>query len=118
MNTILGVEYLDCRDSAAVSQAIRDLVVRGAPAIGIAAAYGVVLAGRSITAKHGADYQGETSGTIRFASNQSVRALYVPLKEHANATGHRIFEIELYKTSSGIALGEIARATVTIQKFD
>jgi methylthioribose-1-phosphate isomerase len=50
-----GVEYLECRDSAAVSQAIRDLVVRGAPAIGIAAAYGVVLAGRSVTAKHGSD---------------------------------------------------------------
>src|ERR1700741_5189906 len=50
-----GVEYLECRDSAAVAQAIRDLVVRGAPAIGIAAAYGVVLAGRGITAKHGVD---------------------------------------------------------------
>lgn len=37
------VAYLDCRDVAAVFEAIRGLRVRGAPAIGIAAAYGVVL---------------------------------------------------------------------------
>ena len=37
-------EWIRCGDAAAVAQAIRDLVVRGAPAIGIAAAYGVVLA--------------------------------------------------------------------------
>jgi methylthioribose-1-phosphate isomerase len=49
------VEYLDCQDSAAVAQAIRDLVVRGAPAIGIAAAYGMVLAGRGIVAGQGAE---------------------------------------------------------------
>ncbi|GAB3791467.1 S-methyl-5-thioribose-1-phosphate isomerase [Dyella agri] len=36
--------WIDCRDAAAVTQAIRDLAVRGAPAIGIAAAWGVVLA--------------------------------------------------------------------------
>src|SRR5688572_30008203 len=48
------VVYLECLDSAAVAQAIRDLVVRGAPAIGIAAAYGVVLAGRSVDAPDGA----------------------------------------------------------------
>lgn len=42
------VEYLDFRDSDAVAVAIRDLVVRGAPAIGIAAAWGAVLAARQI----------------------------------------------------------------------
>jgi len=36
--------WMACRDAAEVTQAIRDLVVRGAPAIGIAAAWGVVLA--------------------------------------------------------------------------
>ena len=58
------VEYIECRDSAAVSQAIRDLVVRGAPAIGIAAAYGVVLAGRSMTAKHGSEALKKMSAAI------------------------------------------------------
>jgi methylthioribose-1-phosphate isomerase len=41
------VEYLRLADAASVAQAIKDMVVRGAPAIGIAAAYGVVLAVRA-----------------------------------------------------------------------
>jgi methylthioribose-1-phosphate isomerase len=35
--------YVSCRTAAEVAQAIRDMVVRGAPAIGCAAAFGVVL---------------------------------------------------------------------------
>lgn len=35
--------YVDCRSAADVAVAIRDMVVRGAPAIGCAAAFGVVL---------------------------------------------------------------------------
>ena len=38
--------WLECRSADDVAAAIRDLVVRGAPAIGIAAAWGVVLAAR------------------------------------------------------------------------
>lgn len=37
----------DCRDVPAVIRAIQELAVRGAPAIGVAAAYGAVLAGQS-----------------------------------------------------------------------
>ncbi len=47
------VEYLECASSHAVTEAIRALVVRGAPAIGIAAAYGVVLAARGVQAADG-----------------------------------------------------------------
>lgn len=36
--------YIDCRDVDSLASAIRTLAVRGAPAIGIAAAYGAVLA--------------------------------------------------------------------------
>ncbi len=39
--------YLAARAAAEVAQAIHDMVVRGAPAIGIAAAYGVVLAAQA-----------------------------------------------------------------------
>jgi len=39
--------YLDYDSASAVAAAIKDMVVRGAPAIGIAAAYAVVLAARS-----------------------------------------------------------------------
>jgi methylthioribose-1-phosphate isomerase len=43
-------EYLRCATSDEVAVAIRDLAVRGAPAIGIAAAWGVVLAARDVEA--------------------------------------------------------------------
>jgi len=41
------VEYLDFGNAADVAKAINQMVVRGAPAIGITAAYGVVLAARA-----------------------------------------------------------------------
>jgi methylthioribose-1-phosphate isomerase len=47
-------QWVDCRTPAEAAQAIRDLVVRGAPAIGIAAAWGVVLAAAKVDANDGA----------------------------------------------------------------
>lgn len=44
---------------AAVADAIRDMVVRGAPAIGISAAYGVVLAAREAWARAGDDWRAD-----------------------------------------------------------
>src|SRR5437588_2031062 len=38
------VVWVSCRDAHQVAQAIRDMVVRGAPAIGVAAAFGIALA--------------------------------------------------------------------------
>ncbi len=49
------VEYVRCDTSDDVAAAIHGLTVRGAPAIGIAAAWGVVLAGRDVQAASGAD---------------------------------------------------------------
>ncbi len=37
------IVYLDFTDYASMAEAIRDMVIRGAPAIGAAAAYGVAL---------------------------------------------------------------------------
>ena len=48
-------EEVRCDSAHEVANAIRDLVVRGAPAIGIAAAWGVVLAARALTANSGAE---------------------------------------------------------------
>ncbi len=45
------IVYLDCADVDTVIDAIRCLAVRGAPAIGIAAAYGVLLAADTIEAE-------------------------------------------------------------------
>ncbi|TAA23819.1 MULTISPECIES: S-methyl-5-thioribose-1-phosphate isomerase [Pseudoxanthomonas] len=49
------VEHLTCATSDEVAAAIHALAVRGAPAIGIAAAWGTVLAGRAIEAADGAE---------------------------------------------------------------
>ena len=48
------VENVLCTSSEAVAEAITALTVRGAPAIGIAAAWGVVLAARTVQAADGA----------------------------------------------------------------
>ena len=40
-------QYLQCETVQETAEAIREMVVRGAPAIGIAAAFGVVLAARA-----------------------------------------------------------------------
>lgn len=49
--------FLHYTEAAPVAQAIRDMVVRGAPAIGIAAAYAVVLAARHAYARVGAEWR-------------------------------------------------------------
>src|SRR5215472_14229210 len=43
--------YVTCRDYREVATAIRDMIVRGAPAIGVAAAMGVALGVRNSSAK-------------------------------------------------------------------
>ncbi len=42
------VEFLECQDARAVEQAIRELKVRGAPAIGVTAALGIALGAQSV----------------------------------------------------------------------
>lgn len=52
-----NVGFFACDSAAAVAQAIASMVVRGAPAIGIAAAYGVVLAARDAYEYRGPDWR-------------------------------------------------------------
>jgi methylthioribose-1-phosphate isomerase len=42
------IRYVDCKDASTVAKAIRTLTVRGAPAIGVAAAMGIALAAKKI----------------------------------------------------------------------
>jgi methylthioribose-1-phosphate isomerase len=44
------VRYLDCKDASSVAEAIRTMAIRGAPAIGVAAAMGIALAAKKIQA--------------------------------------------------------------------
>ncbi len=50
-------KFLHCENAADTAQAITDMVVRGAPAIGVTAAYGVVLAARKAWERAGAGWK-------------------------------------------------------------
>jgi methylthioribose-1-phosphate isomerase len=63
--------YVDCRSADEVASAIRDLVVRGAPAIGIAAAWGVVLA-----ARHDPQQVERALATLRAARPTAVNLMW------------------------------------------
>ncbi|MDE2089501.1 MAG: S-methyl-5-thioribose-1-phosphate isomerase [Gammaproteobacteria bacterium] len=58
-------EYLLLRDAAGVARAITDMAVRGAPAIGIAAAYGVVLAARARYVAAPAEWKRDIGADLR-----------------------------------------------------
>jgi methylthioribose-1-phosphate isomerase len=55
------VAYLDCADYRDVAEAIRTLAVRGAPAIGIAAAMGLALGARTLSGASADDFQSRLS---------------------------------------------------------
>ncbi len=70
-----NVRYLDYRDYREVAAAIREMVVRGAPAIGITAAYGMALAARSYDATSVAGVRAalrEAAATLRAARPTAV----------------------------------------------
>ena len=56
-----AVDFIDCRDYQAVAQAIRELKVRGAPAIGVTAAMGVALGAQAIQTT---DYDEFVNGVV------------------------------------------------------
>ncbi len=79
--TLLPTEHveIDCRDVPAVWEAIKTLRVRGAPAIGVAAAYGVVIGARSLGARDGASVRraiGEASASLRTSRPTAVNLFW------------------------------------------
>src|SRR5512134_3388314 len=57
--TLLPVEivYRECRNYREVAECIKTMRIRGAPAIGIAAAMGIALAGQDLQAQDGAAFR-------------------------------------------------------------
>src|SRR5437868_898041 len=51
------LKFLECKDVETVWEAIRSLRVRGAPAIGITAAFGIVIGVRSAASESGERFQ-------------------------------------------------------------
>jgi methylthioribose-1-phosphate isomerase len=49
--------FIECHDAVSTADAIRNMVVRGAPAIGISAAYGIVMAAKQRFAENPATWQ-------------------------------------------------------------
>jgi methylthioribose-1-phosphate isomerase len=91
--------WIDCLDAGEVAQAIRDLVVRGAPAIGIAAAWGVVLA-----AQDGDDLDAAMA-TLRAARPTAVNLMWALHRMRARIDG-------------GADAGSLAREAQAIQDED
>lgn len=91
--------WVDCHDAGDVTLAIRDLVVRGAPAIGIAAAWGVVLAAQ----------QGESLADV-LAMLRAARPTAVNLMWALDRMKARIAE--------GADAGMLAREAQAIQDED
>jgi methylthioribose-1-phosphate isomerase len=60
------VEFLDCRDYETVGRAIRELRVRGAPAIGVTAAMGVALGAQAVTAQ---EYDGFAKAVLEICDH-------------------------------------------------
>lgn len=46
------VRYLDCKDASSLARAIRGMAIRGAPAIGVAAAMGIALAAQKLRTRN------------------------------------------------------------------
>ncbi len=84
--------YLEFEDHRAVAQAIREMVIRGAPAIGAAAAYGLALAAARSTATHVDALRAEleeAAGVLRAARPTAVNLFWAVdrlLRRAANPT--------------------------------
>jgi methylthioribose-1-phosphate isomerase len=68
-------EYLDYDNAADVAKAIHQMVVRGAPAIGITAAYGVVLAARAAYKKARSNWASEIKSDLETLANSRPTAV-------------------------------------------
>lgn len=75
-------KYAYCADIKSLWRAIKSLKVRGAPAIGIAGALGVLLASEKSKATRYADYRKEMAGSIKYlaSSRPTARNLFWALE--------------------------------------
>ncbi len=69
------VTYLACRNVDVLFEAIRSLRVRGAPAIGVAAAYGVCLGLQSSATANEAAFYAHLDATVRYLSSSRPTAV-------------------------------------------
>lgn len=96
----LEVVYVDYAEHADLAKAIVDMVVRGAPAIGVTAAYGVALAAKNLADE--ADFAGKLEGALTlFASTRPTAVnLFWAIERMRGVIGAK----------AGAAPGEVAGA--------
>ncbi|HJU08649.1 MAG TPA: S-methyl-5-thioribose-1-phosphate isomerase [Rhodanobacteraceae bacterium] len=110
----LEESWIECRSAKEVAQAIRDLVVRGAPAIGIAAAWGVVLA-----AQRGDDLD-TALATLRAARPTAVNLMWaldrMRVSIHAGADAQALADeaqrIQKEDLAANRCMGELGAALI------
>lgn len=89
--------YLEIRDSDRAADAIRQMVVRGAPAIGITAAYAAVLAARKAIAEANGDWRARLSDALdRLADARptAVNLAWAVRRVRQRLEGLRVTEVE------------------------
>ena len=117
--------FVSCRDAGEVATAIRDLVVRGAPAIGIAAAWGVVLAARDFDADSGAAALAQIEPTLQrlhdarptavnlaWALNRMRRVLAVAGSDWRERLASEASAIETEDLAANRRMGELGAALI------
>ena len=120
-----AVEYARCTNSDEVATAIRELTVRGAPAIGISAGWGVVLAAREIEAANGAeaasrlqpalerlDAARPTAVNLAWALARMRAALHVAGADWRNALEREARAIETEDLAANRAMGQAGASLI------
>lgn len=105
------IEYLECRTSAEVAEAIRSMVVRGAPAIGATAAFGLVLGVQEAAVEAGSGVRG--GGEPRTdAFRQAFEAVCRRMAETRPTAVNLFWAIERMRNRFEALLPEGVQATV------
>lgn len=121
--------FLDYYDAPAVAEAIRSMVVRGAPAIGITAAYGVVLSARKYRGQHGHDWRASVAADMAilaesrptavnlFWALERMRAVLEDVDEvnAIDALLHEAMAIHDEDIAANFAMGEYGAGLITGQ---
>lgn len=92
--------YVSCKSADSVAKAIKDMVVRGAPAIGVAAAYGVALAALKFSGEDKekfADYINENIRLLSGARPTAVNLFWALDRMEKILTSDKNLEVEKIK---------------------
>lgn len=104
--------YLEVRDVAAAAEAIRELVVRGAPAIGVTAAYAMVLAAREVAGAAGFTLALEPAAKLLVEARPTAVNLRWAVERMMRAAG------ELERAGAGDRLAALASEARALHRED